>query len=187
MRLPNIDHLLEDFASLAEAHKHYREWINDNLSKNRLEHSFASPYNYGKIAKHTCERDFLEAYQTGSSLALSRLRSGLRETTQALYGCTVELPQIYIFVGDTNSGFSVIRREDGCAIKLDFRKVMMLALSQFFLGVNGGTPRTRQLGVWLLLSVVLSRERDFDPVLVLWPTSQPHRSQGLRGFGWKRC
>jgi hypothetical protein len=42
------------------------------------------------------------------------------------------LPEIHVFVGETNSGFSVVRREDACAIKLDFRMAMVLTLSQFF-------------------------------------------------------
>jgi len=166
MRLPNIDHLLEDFPSIAEAHQHYCNWIDDNLSENRLEHIHASPYEYGKLTEHACECVFLLAYQRGSSLALSRLRARLPEATQALYGQSIELPEIHVFVGETNSGFSVVRREDACAIKLDFRMAMILTLSQFFLGVSGGTSRTCQLATWLMLAVVLSQESAFDPVLI---------------------
>lgn len=165
MRLPNIDHLLEDFP-IAEAHLRYRNWIDENLPENRREHIHASPYDPAVRKRHACECDLLLAYQNGSSLALSRLRARLPETTQLLYGRAIRLPKIDIFVGETDSGFSVDRREDGCAIKLDFRTAMVLTLSQFFLGVAGGTPRTRQLATWLMLAVVLSQESAFDPVLM---------------------
>jgi hypothetical protein len=166
MRLPNIDYLLDDCSSIALAHRHYLDWIDNNLEENRLERRHFSPYQLGKFTQHACECDYLLCYQRGSSLTLSRLNKRLPEAMKELYGCSIVLPDIFVFVGETSSAFSVDHREGACAIMLDFRMAMILALSEFFVGLQDGTVRSRQLATWLMLAVVRSREIDFDWMLI---------------------
>lgn len=86
-----------------------------------------------------------------------------------LYGCSIVLPDIFVFVGETNSAFSVDQREGACAIMLDFSMAMILALSKFFVGLKDGTVRSRQLATWLVLAVIRSREIDFEWMLIELP------------------
>lgn len=166
MQLPNIDHVLADMPSIPEAHAYYTRWIAENMSENRAAHTHVSPFTHGAAVEHAGECVFLQAFQNGSSLTLSRLRKRLPTATKAFYGKPIELPEVHVFVGETAGGFSMLRRGDHVAVKIDLRTALILTLYQFFLGAHGGTDQSRQLAVWLLLSVVTSRQADFDEVLI---------------------
>lgn len=166
MRLPNVDVILDDIGPIPEAHAHYLAWITANLGQNRAENSHMSPFPTGRATVHACECDYLIAYQNGSALALQRLRERLPEVMHKLYGQSIELPEVFVFVGEARNGFSVLERNGCHAVKIDFRTAMTLTLTQFLLGVSGGNPQLRQLATWLILSVVLSKNRVFDPVLM---------------------
>jgi hypothetical protein len=147
MELPHIDHLIEDLP-LAKAHEHYLAW----LSTHR-EHAF--------------EVNFLQSFQRGSGTSLRRLRAQLAQTSQELLGHPIDLPDVRVFVGETSHGFAVINMDDGIAIVIDFRKLMLIALYEFFLGTAAGHARSHQLATWLLCAVICAREAEFEAQIPL--------------------
>lgn len=142
MELPDIDPLIDDL-SLAEAHEHYLAW----LSAHR---------------EHVFEVSFLQSFQRGSGTSLRRLRAQLAQTSQDLLGHPIDLPDVRVFVGKTKHGFAAINMRGGIAIAIDFRKLMLTALYEFFLGTAAGHERSHQLATWLLCAVIFAREAEFE-------------------------
>jgi hypothetical protein len=65
MRLVNIDHLLDDFPSVAAAQQYYRKWIDDNISANRSEHVHVSPYDLAYPRNTAANARSLLHFRTG--------------------------------------------------------------------------------------------------------------------------
>jgi len=143
MKLPDIDPLIEDFP-LAEAHDHYLAWL--------VAHR-----------EHAFEVGCLQGFQHGSGVTLSRLRAQLAQTSLELLGHPIELPDVRVFVGQTHHGFAAITMDDGIAIVIDFRKLMLIVLYEFFLGPAAGHARSAQLATRLLCAGICGREAEFDP------------------------
>lgn len=165
MHLPNVDHLIED-SPLAEAHRRYLQWIKDNFAQNQAMHFHPDVIDPLRTTRHAGECFFLDAVQRGSARSIARLRSQLPAIFADLYGMRINLPEIFVFAGETRHSFAAVLSPEGIGIVIDFRKALTIILFQFCLGKSAGNVRGRQLAAWLLLSVILAREDAFDHLLI---------------------